>query len=109
MQISYQNQKSLEEGTLEMKLQLRDQQLKTILCVYIYTHIPLYQNFRVTVSQKSTNDTHTNEKNHSNTTLKIVNKPKEERIERKGREKSNKNKTKTVNKRAIRKYISILS
>ena len=42
-----------------MHLQLRDQQLKTILDMYRL----LYQNFRVTASQKCTIDTHTNKKN----------------------------------------------
>ena len=42
-----------------MHLQLRDQQLKTIL--YIYRH--LYQNFRETAHQKSTIDTYTNKTN----------------------------------------------
>ena len=45
-----------------MYLQLRDQQLKTILCIYIY--IDLYQNF-ITASQKSTVDPHTNKKKQS--------------------------------------------
>ena len=45
--------------TLEMHLQLRDQQLKTIL----YINRLLYQNFRVTANQKSTIDTQTNKKN----------------------------------------------
>ena len=39
--------------TLEMNLQLRDQQLKTISNIYR----PLYQNFRITANQKSTMDT----------------------------------------------------
>ena len=34
--------------TLEMNLQLRDQQLKTIS----YTYSPLYQNFKITANQK---------------------------------------------------------
>ena len=41
--------------TLEMNLQLREQQLKTIS--YTYRH--LYQNFRITANQKSTIDTQT--------------------------------------------------
>ena len=45
--------------TVQMHLQLRDQQLKIIL----YTYRPLYQNFRVTANQKSTIDTQTNKKN----------------------------------------------
>ena len=44
--------------TLEMKLQLREQQLKTIS----YTYRLLYQSFRITASQKSTIDIQT-EKN----------------------------------------------
>ena len=45
--------------TLEMHLQLRDQQLKTISYIYGL----LYQNFRITANQKSTIDTQTNKKN----------------------------------------------
>ena len=56
-----------------MHLQLRDQQLKTIS----YTYRLLYQNFRKTANQKSTIDTQ--RKINSNTTLKIVIKPEEER------------------------------
>ena len=42
-----------------MHLQLRVQQLETILCIYRL----LYQNVRVTANQKSTIDTQTNKKN----------------------------------------------
>ena len=45
--------------TLHMHLQLRNQQLKKISYMY---RIP-YQNFRVTVKQNSTTDTHTKIKN----------------------------------------------
>ena len=45
--------------TLEINLQLRDKQFKTILYIYRL----LYQNFRITVNQKSTSDTQTNKKN----------------------------------------------
>ena len=44
--------------TLEMHLQLRDQQLTTIS----YTYRLLYQNFRITANQKSTIDTQTSKK-----------------------------------------------
>ena len=44
--------------TLEMNLQLREQQLKTIS----YTYRLLHQNFRITANQKSTIDTQTNKK-----------------------------------------------
>ena len=47
--------------TLEMHLQLGDQQLKTI--IHTHTHTLLYQNFRVTINQKSTINTQTNKKN----------------------------------------------
>ena len=52
--------------TLEVHLQLRDQRLKTILCVCVCVciHILLYQNLRVTANQKSTIDRHTTKKNH---------------------------------------------
>ena len=42
--------------TLEMHLQLRNQQLKII------SYRLLYQNFRITANKKSTIDTHTNKK-----------------------------------------------
>ena len=45
--------------TLEMHLQVRDQQLKTIS----YKYRLLYQNFRITANQKSKIDTQTNKKN----------------------------------------------
>ena len=45
--------------TLDMNLQLRDQQRKTISYIYRL----LYQNFRITANQKSTIDTQTNKKN----------------------------------------------
>ena len=67
--------------TLEMNLQLREQQLKTIS----YTHRLLYQNFRITANQKSTIDTQ--RKINSNTTLKTVIKPEEERTRKEGKKK----------------------
>ena len=42
-----------------MHWQLRDQQLRMILCIYRL----LYQNFRITANQKSIIDTQTNKKN----------------------------------------------
>ena len=44
---------------MEMNLQLRNQQLKTIS----YTHRLLYKNIGITANQKSTIDTQTNKKN----------------------------------------------
>ena len=68
--------------TLEMNLQLREQQLKTIS----YTYRLFYQNFRITAIQKSTIDTQIRKIN-SNTTLKIVIKPQEERTIEEGKKK----------------------
>ena len=52
---------------MEMYLQLRKQQLKTISHIYIYRERERqresYQNFRITANQKSTIDTNTNKKN----------------------------------------------
>ena len=53
--------------TLEMNLQLREPQLKTIL----YTYRLLYQNFRITANQKSTIDTQTNKKNQFKYNTKV--------------------------------------
>ena len=64
-----------------MYLQLREQQLKTIS----YTYRLLYQNFRVIANQKSTIDTQT--KINSNTTLKILIKPQEEKTRKEGKKK----------------------
>ena len=60
--------------TLEMNLQLREQQLKTIS----YTYRLLYQNFRK-LPTKNLQQMHKQRKINSNTTLKIVIKPEEER------------------------------
>ena len=68
--------------TLEIHLKLRDQQLKTISYIYRL----LYQNFRVNANQKFTINTQTRKIN-SNTTLKIVIKPQEERTREEGKKK----------------------
>ena len=70
-------------GTLEMNLQLREQQLKTISYIYRL----LYQNFRITANQKSTIIHKQIRKINSNTTLKIVIKPEEERTREEGKKK----------------------
>ena len=69
--------------TLELNLQLREKQLKTIS----YAYRSLYQNFRITANQTSTLDTQTNRKINSNTTLKIDIKPQEERTREEGKKK----------------------
>ena len=46
---------------------------------------------------------------NSNTILNIVIKPKEERTRKEGKKKSNKNKSKAINKTAIRIYLSIIT
>ena len=68
--------------TLEMNLQLREQQLKTIS----YTYRLLYQNFRITENQKSTTDKQIRKIN-SNTTLKIIIKPEKERTRKEAKKK----------------------
>ena len=71
---------------MEMHLQLRAQQLKTILCIYRL----LYKNFRVIAHQKSTTDIHTSKKNQlkfntrdSHQTTRRENKRREEKRARK--------------------------
>ena len=85
-----------------MYLQLRNQQLKTNLYVFRL----LYQNFRITASQKSTNDTQTN-KNQLKYNTKDSHQTR--RGEKKGRKNSNKNKSTAINKMAIRTYTSIIT
>ena len=46
---------------------------------------------------------------NSNTILKMVIKPQEERTREEGKKKSNKNKSKAVNKMAVIAYISIIT
>ena len=91
--------------TLEMNLQVRNQQLKKISYIYIYIYIDSYQTFGATANQKSTIDKQIRQ--NSNTTRKIVIKTQEERTREEG--KSNKNKSKVINKMAIRTYISIIT
>ena len=66
--------------TLEMHFEIREQQLKTI-----YIHRLLHQKFRITANQKSTSDTQTKKNINSNTTLKRVIKPGEERTRKEGK------------------------
>ena len=88
-----------------MHLQLRDQ-LKTIL----YMHRLLYQNFRVTASQKSAIDTHTNKKNQLKYNSKDSQQNKRGENKRRKRGKNDQqNKSKVVNKLPIRTYIYIIA
>ena len=61
----------------------------------------------VTANQKSTTDTHTNEKKQSKHNTKDSHQITRE--EKKGRKKTNKNKSKTSNKMTIRTYISVIT
>ena len=81
--------------TLEMHLQLRDQQLKTISYIYRL----LYQNSRITANQKSTIDTQTNKKNQLKYNTKDT--PQNMRGENK-RRKEEKRATKTNPKQLIK-------
>ena len=86
-----------------MHLQLRDQQLKKILCI----HRLLHQNFRITTNQKSTIDTQTNKKNQLKYSTKDSHQTKRgENKRRREEKKTNKNKLKEVNKMAMRIYVS---
>ena len=69
--------------TLEMNLQLREQQLKTIS----YTYRLLYQNFRITANQKSTIDTQTNKKNQLKYNTKDNHETTEQRTREEGKKK----------------------
>ena len=91
---------------LEMHLQLRDQQVRTIFYIYIYRL--LHQNFMVTANQKSKQIHIQIRKNNPNTTLKTVLKHKRKE-QKKGRKKTNKTKSKTLNKMAIKTYISVIT
>ena len=91
--------------TLEMHLQLKGQQLKTILCTYRL----LYQNLMVTANPKPAIDTHTNKKKQSiHNSKDSYQTTREENKRRWEEKKTNKNKSKTMNKMAIRIYISII-
>ena len=92
--------------TLEMHLQLRDQQLKTIS----YIHRLLYKNFRITANQKSTIDTQTKKENQ----LKYNTKDRHqttrgENKRRREQKRATKINPKTVNKMAIRTYVLIIT
>ena len=96
--------------TLEMCLQLKDQQLKTIIYVYIYvythTHTHSYIKTRVTTNQKSATDGHTNKKKQSryNTKDDSHQTRREEHKRRREEKKTNKNKSETVDKMVMRTY-----
>ena len=86
--------------TLEMHLQLRDQQLKTILYMYRL----LNQNFRVTANQKSTIDTQTYKKNQLKYSTKDSHQTTRGENKRRRKEKEQQKKSKTVNKITIKTY-----
>ena len=77
---------------LEIHLQLRDQQLKTILYIYRLQ----FQNFRVTANQKSTIDTQTNKKNQLKYNTKESHQTRRGENKRREGKKSNKNKPKQL-------------
>uniref|UniRef100_A0A4X1W0R5 RNA-directed DNA polymerase n=2 Tax=Sus scrofa TaxID=9823 RepID=A0A4X1W0R5_PIG len=91
--------------TLEMHLQLRDQELKTIS----YTYRLLYQTSGQLQTKTLLLEHKQIRKINSNTTLKIVLSQKRREQEKKGRKKSNKNKSKAINKISIRTYVSIIT
>ena len=89
-----------------MHLKLKHQQLKTILFIYRL----LYQNLIVAANQKSTIDTHTQKKKESKQNTKVSHQITRKESKR-GREEKNtyKNKSKTINKMAIRTFILIIT
>ena len=91
--------------TLEMNLQLREQQLKTISYIYRL----LYQNFRITANQKSTTNTQTNTKNQLKYNTKDSHQTRRGENKRRREEKRTTNKSKTINKMAIKIYISVIT
>lgn len=84
-----------------MHLKLRDWQLNLI---HIYRERLLYQNLMVIASQKLIRYTLTKRKSNPNPTPKIF-----IRSQGKGRKKTYKNKSKTINKMALRTYILIIT
>ena len=93
--------------TLEMHLQWRDQQLKTISYIHIDSYIKISGQLQTKNLQLIYKQTR---KTTSNTILKIVIKPQEERTREVGKKKRvTKNKSKTVNKVSVRTYISIIT
>ena len=93
-----------------MHLQLRDQQLKTILFIHIHIYRLLPQNFTIIANQKSTIDTQTNKKNQLKYNTKDSHQTtRGENKRRREEKKSNKNKSKAINKMAIRTYISTIT
>ena len=82
--------------TLEMHLQLRDQQLKAIS----YIHGLLNQNFRITANQKSTIDTHTHTKKKN--LLKYNTKDSHQTKRRENKKREEKRATKTNPKQLIK-------
>ena len=86
-----------------MHLKLRDQQLNTVMCIYRW----LYQNLTVTANRKSIIDIHTQREKGSKHKTKESQITREQK--RKGRNKTYKNRLKTVNKMALRSYILIIT
>ena len=82
----------------EMHLNLKDQQLKTIL----FINRLLQQNLMVTASQKSTIGTHAKKKKESKHSTKVSHQITKEQ-KRKGRKKTYKNKSKTKQSKAKNK------
>ena len=92
--------------TLEMNLQFREQQLKTIS----YTYRLLYQNFRITANQISTIDTQTNKKNQLKYNTKDNHQTRRgENKRRTGKKGAARTTPKQLIKMAIRTYISIIT
>ena len=104
IQTSIHEERRVKCRTLGMYMKLSDQQLKTILCIYRLLH----QNLQVTPNQKSTTDTCTKKKQQSNYNTNNSHQVTREQ-RKKGRKRTYKSESKTMNKMAIRTYMSIIT
>ena len=97
-----------EYRIFEMHLKLRDQQLEATLCVCVCVCVCItISNPRGNHKPKIYNRcTHTKEKESKHTLKKVL---KSQEYKEKERKETYKNKSKTINKMAIRTYISIIT
>ena len=98
---------------LEIHKKLKDQQLKIFLfiCRLLYQNLMVTNQNYIIANQKSTIDAHTKRKNNPNISLNLVIKlQKKKRTKEEGKKKkAYENKSKTINKMAVRIYILIIT
>ena len=99
----------------EMHLQLRDQQLKTILCVCAYIYVYMYMCIYIPISKLQGNckpkiyNRYTNKKKQLKYNTKDTHQTTRKGNRRREEKKTNKTKFKAVNKMAVRTYISLIT